>query len=257
MFEKKKILITVKTYPRPSQKMRQTVCTAGVCDDGSLIRLYPIPFRLLEEYRKYKKYQWISVDVAKNESDPRPESYKVAPSSIVLGDIIPPTDWDRRLEAVFKTERYSSMCKLNETVGTEKSLGLVKPKIVEDLIIEKDSPYWSPKEEDSLKSIWLDETTVKLEKIPWKFSYRYRCHQPRCNGHCQLIEDWEVFQLFRNMRNKYGEQEALVKVKDKYMEMASPTKNLFFYVGRHSRHKAYMIIGTAAPPIRDTQLSLF
>ena len=43
--ERMKVLITVKTYPIPSAKYDELVCTAGVREDGSFVRLYPINFR--------------------------------------------------------------------------------------------------------------------------------------------------------------------------------------------------------------------
>ena len=61
--ERKKVYITVKTYPTLSEKYDELVCTAGICEDGSWIRLYPLPFRKLEYEQKYKKWQWIEVDV--------------------------------------------------------------------------------------------------------------------------------------------------------------------------------------------------
>ena len=45
---REKVLITVKTYPTLSRKHGELVCTAGVREDGSWVRLYPIPFRLLD-----------------------------------------------------------------------------------------------------------------------------------------------------------------------------------------------------------------
>lgn len=46
--ERMKVLITVKTYPIPSAKYDELVCTAGVREDGSFVRLYPINFRDLQ-----------------------------------------------------------------------------------------------------------------------------------------------------------------------------------------------------------------
>lgn len=34
-----RVLVVVKTYPNPSQKYLETVCTAGITDDGRLIRM--------------------------------------------------------------------------------------------------------------------------------------------------------------------------------------------------------------------------
>ena len=42
--ERLKVLITVKTYPIPSKKYDELVCTAGVTESGDFVRLYPINF---------------------------------------------------------------------------------------------------------------------------------------------------------------------------------------------------------------------
>ncbi len=42
---KQRILVTVKTYPTLSRKYGETVCTAGIGEDGTWIRIYPVPFR--------------------------------------------------------------------------------------------------------------------------------------------------------------------------------------------------------------------
>ena len=49
-----KILVTVKTCPTLSRTYGETVCTAGVREDGSWVRLYPVPFRRLHEQEHYK-----------------------------------------------------------------------------------------------------------------------------------------------------------------------------------------------------------
>ena len=61
-----KILITVKTYPIPSAKYDELVCTAGVKENGNFVRLYPLNFRDLPYSQKYQKYQWIEVEAEKH-----------------------------------------------------------------------------------------------------------------------------------------------------------------------------------------------
>lgn len=60
---RKKILITVKAYPTLSETYGELVCTAGLREDGSWIRIYPAPFRRLGEFKKYEKYRFIEVTV--------------------------------------------------------------------------------------------------------------------------------------------------------------------------------------------------
>jgi len=38
-----KIPITVKAYPAISKEYNETVCTAGITEEGKWIRIYPIP----------------------------------------------------------------------------------------------------------------------------------------------------------------------------------------------------------------------
>ena len=56
---KERVLITVKTYPTLSRKYGETVCTAGVRHDGSWLRIYPVPFRRLDEAEQYRKFDWV------------------------------------------------------------------------------------------------------------------------------------------------------------------------------------------------------
>jgi hypothetical protein len=77
--EKQRVLITVKTYPTLSRKYGETVCTAGVREDGTWVRIYPVPFRRLNEEQQYKKYDWLEVRLVRNTTDPRPRP--TAPST--------------------------------------------------------------------------------------------------------------------------------------------------------------------------------
>ncbi|MCF8363989.1 MAG: hypothetical protein K9G70_15360 [Prolixibacteraceae bacterium] len=73
---KTKVLITVKTYPAISTKYEELVCTAGFLEDGTWIRIYPVQFRKKSYAEQYSKYDWIDLDLVKNKSDFRPESYR-------------------------------------------------------------------------------------------------------------------------------------------------------------------------------------
>ena len=72
---KARVLITVKTYPQPSGTYGELVCTAGLFQGTHWIRIYPIPFRFLQDSQQYPKYGWIELDLVRKTSDFRPESY--------------------------------------------------------------------------------------------------------------------------------------------------------------------------------------
>ena len=105
-----KVLISVKTYPTLSERYDELVCTAGFLEDGSWIRIYPIPFRKLKVDSKYQKWQWIEIDLTKNTKDFRRESYR--PTNIdndikVLEKIGTEKNWARRKSIVLKNIHYN------------------------------------------------------------------------------------------------------------------------------------------------------
>jgi hypothetical protein len=52
-----KVLITVMTYPLPSQSYQEVVCTAGITEAGEWVRLYPVDYRYQPKERQFHKYQ--------------------------------------------------------------------------------------------------------------------------------------------------------------------------------------------------------
>jgi hypothetical protein len=80
----KRLLITVRTYPVPAQKTIEASCTGGVTRDGKWMRLFPVPYRFLDEDKRFAKWQWIDVNVIKAPSDARPESFKLNPDTTRL-----------------------------------------------------------------------------------------------------------------------------------------------------------------------------
>jgi hypothetical protein len=74
--ETKRILILCKTYPSPSARHVETSCVAGMEESGQLVRLYPVPFRMIQEEQRFRKWQWIRARVRESPEDHRPESHR-------------------------------------------------------------------------------------------------------------------------------------------------------------------------------------
>ncbi len=70
---KKKVLITVTTYPLPSRSYDELVCTAGVLENGEWIRIYPVPLKFLSGLRKDGKVE--SEQQYVNDKKTGPSSY--------------------------------------------------------------------------------------------------------------------------------------------------------------------------------------
>lgn len=249
MKERKQILITVKTYPLPSEKYHEIVCTAGIDSDGNLIRLYPFPFRSMDSYSQFKKYQWIEVDTEKSTKDPRPESFKAFPASISTGVHI--QKWEERRNIVLK-KSYPTMCQLNRNFNrTEISLAIIKPQRIIDFKAIPCARTWTQKQLNELNQPWLLENKFyKLRKLPFDFKFKYLCADPACTTHFQTIEDWEIGVLYwKLIDNGDSEEVAVNKVREKFLNSLCSSKNdVHFFVGTHSTQKCWMIIGTFCPP---------
>lgn len=145
-----KVFITVKTYPQPSSKYGELVCTAGLLNGEQWIRIYPVPFRFLQDSQQYPKYSWITLDLQRREQDFRPESYRPhrgIDELIQVGDKLGTQNtWAERKNLVLK-EVFSSMKELIARAKSEgfKSLATLKPAEIVDFVIEETDRDWNEK----------------------------------------------------------------------------------------------------------------
>ena len=119
-----KVLITVKTYPTISAKYDELVCTAGFREDGTWIRIYPVPFRKRAYTEQYKKYDWIELDLVKNTSDFRPHSFRPATLETeinVVDHIDTARNWEERKKFCLG-EVYYNLSELITEAKDKKSL---------------------------------------------------------------------------------------------------------------------------------------
>ena len=274
-----KVLIAVKTYPTISSKYDELVCSAGFREDGKWIRIYPVPFRKKSYSEQYKKYDWIEIDLEKNRSDFRPESYK--PISIdseikILSHLDTSHEWHERKKTVFQKVHTDLTKLIAEAKDKSKltSLAVFKPTSIEKFEIKPVSREW-----DKAKIAKLDAERLQyklfeqpenpfevVKKLPYKFSYILKDENGKQST--MMIEDWEIGQLYWNCLQKHKgvEELAVLDVKKKYFDDFAKTKDLHLFLGttqlhHHVSHNPFMIIGTFHPKKsssqNEDQLSLF
>ena len=265
-----RVLITVKTYPLPSRSYTELVCTAGLLNGEKWIRMYPIPFRFLQdEQKKYPKYSWVEVNLTRNTKDFRPESYRLKNENIkVLDSIGSANAWAARKSYVLK-ETFTSMEELIKLAKSpaKKALATMKPKEIVKFEIEEDEREWRKDWLEQIKQMDMFEPANSsgqrkvVRKLPYKFYYHFLTEgdkEPRK----MMIEDWEIGALFWKslIRRDGDEQAALGDVKKKYLDEFAE-KDLHLFVGTTLKFHAmsapnpFVIIGVFYPPKTD-QLSL-
>ena len=274
--KKKRVFILVKTYPTISEKYSELVCTAGVLDDGSWIRLYPMPFRLLNDEQKYPKYSWVEMEAERNFSDFRPESYRPNTNTLVVEPKPSKANWNERQQIIFKnTPVYTNLAALiaEAKSPSRTSLAIFKPMRILDLVIEPDSREWNQKKLESLqwqtKQLDLFKTIEELEeefrvvqKIPYKFSYSFEDDTGKKSK--LMIVDWEIGMLYLNcLKRTNDETLAVAKVKEKYYDYFL-NRDLYFFLGTTLKFhnfaaNPFIIIGVYYPPMpqESKQVSFF
>lgn len=269
MIEKKKVLITVKTYPNLSMGHEELVCTAGGLEDGSWIRLYPIPFRQMDYDQQYKKYHWIEVDVKKRTHDMRPESYTPNMQTIKIGENVDTKqNWQQRKKYVLNNVQ-EDMAKIIELAHrNELSLCVFKPhKIIrfyeEEIKSEEREQYHEKMGEilDKRRQLNLFGEPKSHELVDQP-DYRFKYEFEDINGKKSnmMIEDWEIHQLYRNcLHSKKSKESALADVHQKYWNDFVETKDLYLFLGttlEFHRRKAlnpFTIVGTFTPKKENQQ----
>lgn len=266
-----KVLIAVKTYPTISVKYDELVCTAGFREDGTWIRIYPVPFRKKSYHEQYKKYDWVELDLVKNDSDFRPESYRPYSHETeikIIGHIDTDRNWEERKKFALGKVYYN----LEELIAEAKnksmltSLAVFKPTTILDFTAEPVDREWDKEKLASLQQLNIfenpkDNKFEVVRKLPYKFSYVF-CDN---NGKRSqlMIEDWETGQLYWNClaRHEGDEQKAVEDVRKKYFDDFAKMKDLHFFLGTTQAHhhkslNPFIIIGTFHPKV-EVQGKLF
>ena len=265
-----RVLIAVTAYPLPSRSYDELVCTAGVREDGSWVRIYPVPFKFLE----FHKYQWVELELVRHRTDRdfRPESFRPSKPDLTDLEIISKLDtarcWADRKAACLK-EVYTDLTLLIDSSKAPQNVSLAafRPTKVSKLVVEEDDREWKPEWQEQLRQLDMFAKTqgrprVPIDKIPYKFKYQIEDDQGRKST--MTIEDWEIGALYRNcLASAEGDEEvAIEKVRTKYGGEFLRTKELTLFLGttlKHHRRRhnnPFTIVGVFYPP-RDPRLSLF
>ena len=146
-----------------------------------MIRIYPIPFRKLDYEQQYAKYQWVEMDLVKNTSDFRPESYTFTDRFFTeikpLDKIGTDNNWQARKDIVLKNGYYTNLTTLIKEAkdpNNGKSLAVFKPTKISDFIIESTSSEYDEKKIDR----W-SRTCHKCGKVEYTYEQEPIAYVPK------------------------------------------------------------------------------
>jgi hypothetical protein len=259
--ETKKALIVVRTYPTPAKSGVEVSCTAAITDKNEWLRLFPVPWRYLPADQRFRKYEWVELSLTKATKDSRPESYKLKQDGIKIGSYVGPgKDWKARKEFILPLRAHCLCCLMRQREENGfPTLGIIKPKKIEALLVTPDTPNWTPSQLGILRQghLFADKPKQELEKIPFKFQYKFWCDDATCNSHTMICTDWEIGESWRKWHKTYGNRwEA--KFRQRYEKEMIEKFDTHFYVGTiHQYPSTWIIVGLFYPPFSPRGASLF
>ena len=255
-WERKKVLIVVKTYPTPARRGGEVSCTAAITEEGEWVRLFPIPYRFLADNQRFKKYQWVEVNMQRS-NDSRPESYRIDIDSLrIVSEPIPTADkWRQRKDFVFPLKAHCLCClQKQQQADGAPTLGFFKPhKITSFSIEDDDEPNWTERDLAILHqaSMFDQAPTHVLEKVPYHFRYHFSCDHDGCLGHHLSCTDWELEESYRKWHRAYGTQWES-KFRETYETRMILGADTHFYVGTVRQYpNSWIIVGLFYPPKED------
>jgi hypothetical protein len=230
-------------------------------EDGALIRLYPVPFRMIGDQRQFKKWQWVSARVEKAKDDRRPESHRLFVDTITRDPkpLSTSRHWQARREWLAKVPIFDDFGQL-EAVRSRRgiTLAFLRPLRVLGLDIKSvDNPQWTKEETAKLiqlqqQGTFFDDADAKsisiLRMLPFDFHYRYAC--ATAGGRFEYrhkIVDWEVGALYWKLRRSHSrEWQTPFKAK---LEDELPTRDLILLMGTiHRFPDQWLIVSLIYPP---------
>ncbi len=265
-FTTTRAVIFGKTYPEPSNRYTETVCTGAIrTDDGRPIRLYPVPLRYLTGDQQYKLWDIVEVDTDRSSKDQRPESFKIDPAKLqVVGHLdTDPDGWRQRRELIDRDRSWhftgmESLKAANRAHNT--SIGLVRPGRVDDVELcakphearvefeRKCAELRAMKESDM-----FDPQYQTLDFLDNEIFLLWRCETPcktcQAKPHRMKVLDWGLMQLAR----KKGWEAALEKMR---IESDLAKKDFRLILGNFAQHpRNFGVIALWYPTIPE-QMSL-
>ena len=203
--------ILVKAQPHRSSKYFETVCCAGIGRDGKWRRQYPVPFRILNDGQKFRRWEWIQYEYTTSPSDRRRESQKVVPESIVVAGSVKKSERSRFLNPLVRES-------FEDAENRGESLVLLRPEIIqlmhEQKSIEELENERARHAELARQASFFDKTAKPLALCPVQFSVKWRDPYGKTRKH--ECDDWETSRAYIKFQNEYGEQKAVEILKDKY-----------------------------------------
>ena len=242
-------VILIKAAPVIGEKHGETVCCAGIDLYGNWLRLYPVSFRVLDDGKRFKRWDRVKFEWRRPTNDFRIESRHVNNQTLEISGHM-----KRNEIATFLNRHIVSS--LTREFQSGRSLALLRPEILDFIIVRKSEVKLAEQQRKidlfhAQHDMFIPRPAIPVKACPFEFKYRYRTDDGEREGTCQ---DWETEATFFKWSRMYGEAKALREMESQFGERL-PKKGLYFAMGTHSQYpETWLINGLIqlSTPKQDT-----
>ena len=244
-------IVIIKAVPQVGEKHGETVGCACIDLDGNWLRLYPVPFRDLDPKKQFRRWDRIKFKYLMPKNDNRCESRRIIPDSLEIVGKLAKKERRNFLDKLIVTN-------LKKEREQNRSLALLEAEII-DFKVEKKSKEDIQKQQEQFsksrerQDFFYKKTNKAYTPCPYKFKYNYRTEDGEREGTCQ---DWKIEATYYKWANKYGESDALDKIKKVFGE-EYPSKGMLLVMGTHSQYPDTWLINGIVRLDRVKQPPLF
>lgn len=248
---KSRVTILVKASPQPSKKHSETVCCAGLREDGTWKRLFPIRFRRLAGSQAFSRWDIVDFAYSPPRDDNRAESCRVHEESIrIVGKCKRSEEKSSLIERAVQPSEKSA-------IEHGHSLALIRPTDVSlswERLSESEIEADRQKFADQAKQLsLLEEELAAYEPCPFKFKLRYKDAD---GEHTKTCADWETSAAYFSLRHSYSEPEVLQHLQRKYCGEYVDTGLVLALGNMKRRPQTWQLLGVF-PVKESTQKDLF
>lgn len=232
-----RVTILVKALPQPSKQYGETVCCAGVTQEGKWKRLFPIRFRHLQGDQSFSRWDWVSFKFRQPTRDKRDESCHVFEDSIVIDGEFSKNERSRFLNRIIVGSANHAMAKGHSLalIRPKNTKFICKPKSPSEIDEEKES-YRISAQQDS----FFDQKLADLEPSPYEFRFSF---EDESGKHNYQNGDWETHAMFFRERHNTSERNAL-KWLDETFNERYPRDGMAFALGNMAkRPQTWQLLG--------------
>lgn len=238
MVSKSRVTILVKASPQPSRKHNETVCCAGIDDQGNWKRLFPIRFRQLSGGQEFSRWDIVKCNHQRPKSDTRVESCRVHEDSI---EVVGAVKRDAEKTSIVERKLVGSERK---AIENGSSLAVIRPENVDlrwkrrstaDLAAARDAFA-----QQAAQLSMLDAELAAYEPCPFEFKMHYN---DEAGPHKKVCGDWETAAAFYNLSMRMEEAAVLEHLRFTYCEKYV-AKGLVFALGNmQKRPQTWQLLG--------------